>query len=199
MSNQICAVTESLALRSDTKWNKSHLSWYVSQQFQGAARAGVSGTLDECCDIVSGVCGLSFEQSQNQRSADILVIPAAIDGPGKALADAMLPPVRQSVIRLDVAESWTLKIEGRRRDILLKAVMLHELGHSLGMGHDANGSDAVMAPIYNPAMVLWRPRDVARLVKLYGEPKRERPKDDDGRKLIDPKSIIIPGYRVVPE
>ena len=44
---------------------------------------------------------------------------------------------------------------------------LHEAGHALGLGHEPPGSNAVMAPVYNPAWTGLLPLDVQAIQRLY--------------------------------
>ena len=49
----------------------------------------------------------------------------------------------------------------------------HELGHSLGLGHDDAGAPAVMRPTYTASLPREQERDIARMVGL-GYRRREK-------------------------
>jgi len=90
------------------------------------------------------------------------------DGPGKILAHTFYPsPVVAEPlagdIHLDADEAWH-----QGSDIDLFSVVLHELGHSLGLGH-ADSPNAVMYPYYRRVAALST-ADIAALQTLYAAP-----------------------------
>ena len=94
--------------------------------------------------------------------------PYPFDGLGKTLAHTFYPsPPNQEPLAGDVhfddAEGWRIGA-----DTDLYSVALHELGHSLGLGHsDLPG--AVMYPFYRRAETLT-PEDVRAILGLYAPP-----------------------------
>jgi predicted Zn-dependent protease len=135
-------------------------------------------------DKWADVCGLEFKESSGSQDADILIITKRLDGPGGTLADAQLPPGdnRQLLMRLD-NEAYTLTDNpSTGKQIDLGRVLLHEGGHTIGIGHLSSGN--VMQPSYS-RLVELELGDIKAAEFLYG--KNTAPDDPDP----DPKDIVI--------
>ena len=139
--------------------------------------------------------GLEFKRlpAAESESADLVIgwsdhsktNEKKFDGPGGKLAEA-----DKSSIQLDSAEQWLLHgvgwaghIHGARTELekgaspgfCLAPVLLHEIGHSLGLTHDVKDQSEVMAPHYDAEKVILTPRDKERVRTAYGvaEPSAE--------------------------
>jgi len=99
--------------------------------------------------------------------------PSKFDGPGGKLADA-----DATKIVFDSSERWMLhgggwtenrsvKEEAAGPAFFLGPVLLHEIGHALGLVHSSVPTD-VMAPYYEPDRVKLTDRDKARVRAVYG-------------------------------
>lgn len=86
------------------------------------------------------------------------------DGRGGVLAHTFYPPPNAEPIagdlHLDIEESWRIGL-----DVDLYSVVLHELGHALGLGHN-DDPNSVMYPYYRRVNAL-RPADITEIRKLY--------------------------------
>lgn len=91
------------------------------------------------------------------------------------LADGTTNPKDQ---RYDSAERWTVGPPARGL-ISLVVVAIHEIGHVLGLTHDAERAAAIMRPFYDPSIPLPTARDFDRLAAL-GYPRRPAPPPTPG-------------------
>lgn len=97
-----------------------------------------------------------------------------IDGPANVLAEAYLAngTLDPKPLRFDSSERWTPGAPAANL-VSLPTVACHELGHSLGLSHDAPQALAVMRPSYTAAIPREQERDVGRAVQL-GYKRREK-------------------------
>jgi hypothetical protein len=116
------------------------------------------------------VCKVQPREVTSARSARVLVTARSIDGPGSILAECELPGGQAQVrLWLDTNEEWSTQIPAVRA-IIMADVLWHELGHALGIGHAPQGSANIMAPIYNPAVMVPGPWDIEQAQERYGRP-----------------------------
>lgn len=92
--------------------------------------------------------------------------PYPFDGPGGTLAHGFYPPPMNleplaGDLHLDDDENWQIGA-----DVDVFSIALHELGHSLGLGH-SDDPDAVMFPYYRRVTGLAGP-DILAIDQLYG-------------------------------
>ncbi|KAB0794492.1 hypothetical protein PPYR_11331 [Photinus pyralis] len=94
---------------------------------------------------------LSFTRVYNESEADIVSYFGShnhgdgypFDGPDGTLAHAFFPD--DGDIHFDLSEKWDL--EGKEGFYDFYSVAIHELGHSMGLGH-SNVKEAIMYPAY---------------------------------------------------
>lgn len=144
----------------------TELTWYYHAETAPASvqPSDVVSAMQFATAAWSSVCNVRFRCVDRPELARIHVYFAPIDGRWYTLAQAQLPTGQadaSNTLELDPAEAWTSE--------MLDGVILHELGHSIGLEHDEPGSDAVMAPVYTGRRQLTS-RDASRAVALYGPP-----------------------------
>ncbi|XP_059919867.1 matrix metalloproteinase-17b isoform X1 [Gadus macrocephalus] len=96
------------------------------------------------------------------------------DGPGGAVGHAFFPsdPRRAGVVHLDSEEDWSFRKPGSEGTDLF-TVLVHEVGHALGLAHSSDRR-SVMRPYYlgpagDPLGYSLGPRDRERITDLYGK------------------------------
>lgn len=99
------------------------------------------------------------------NGAHVVMRFGTIDGPSKVLAWSHLSDGTLSVKQqlYDAGEAWETQIS-------LLAVGAHEIGHVLGLDHDAANAKALLKPTYDPAIKYPQQRDVQRMITLGYQP-----------------------------
>jgi hypothetical protein len=183
------------------RWPHKKITWAVLSQLPGvsladfrAAAEWAMGRWAAVCDISPAEVGRIFNPPVRNRAkqadglkirpttaANITLSAVNLGGPGGVLADSMLPcgATARSTMRqrYDTSELWHAG-EGKPPNgrVSLRAVVLHELGHALGIDHLApNGPTGVMQPYYRDDVLDLLPPDVEQAVRRYGEPKTKPP------------------------
>lgn len=111
------------------------------------------------------------------------------DGPGQILAHAFFPGSgRGGDVHFDIEEMWTLWDEDVGTSLF--SVAIHELGHSLGIGHSSQ-KDSVMYAWYQSNKFELQSDDINAINSVYGvKPKYKFAP-------LDPKYRIYPSRPVV--
>lgn len=97
--------------------------------------------------------------------AQIVMRFGPIDGPNGTLAWSHLSDgtMSQKQQLYDAGEAWETRFS-------LLAVAAHEIGHVLGLDHDAKNANALMRPTYDPNIRAPQSRDVQRMLALGYKP-----------------------------
>jgi predicted Zn-dependent protease len=114
-------------------------------------------------------CGISFQYAARNTTANITARSGAIDGPGRTLAWSHLPCGANETSALsqlyDAGETWPSRA-------YLTAVMVHELGHAIGLDHSQDVRD-IMYPSMRPNVMALGPGDIAQGQRRYGLPRQQ--------------------------
>jgi hypothetical protein len=135
-----------------------HLRWWLDPgaKFGKVASEQAAEALAWALGRWGAVCAVTSERAPDYAGASLRVTSGPVDGPARVLAYAEVAGVR---LVCDDAEDWGGRIDLRR-------VLLHEVGHILGIGHIAAGN--LMAPVYSDQIADLQPGDVAEAVARYG-------------------------------
>jgi len=105
-------------------------------------------------------------------------------------ASATQPEAAAGNIHLDADETWVINNGAAVPNIDVQSIILHELGHSLGLGHSAvNG--ATMAPLYFAPLRTLSQDDIDGILQLYA-PAGQGPGPGPGV-VPEPASLILVG------
>ncbi|KAL1131422.1 hypothetical protein AAG570_011039 [Ranatra chinensis] len=124
------------------------------------------------------------------------------DGEGGVLAHAFAPRPQIDCIEihLDSSEKWNFNIlpspsdHNNYEEVNLYAVLIHEIGHTLGLGHSAH-KDAIMYPYYSAAKRKLGDDDEYIIQALYGQNKRRRTFKTSSVQPLppsDPPTAVLP-------
>lgn len=154
------------------RWNqKRELKWSIAERVAGITIeqqiADTGWALDQWSEASNGF--FTFQRIDNTALADIVLTTRRIDRPGGVLAEMQLPPGddRQLVGWMDTAEQW-------KQAGFYRAVILHELGHAMGLDHITNQL-AVLNPTLNMALKGLQAADVQSLLAIYSEAANYHP------------------------
>jgi hypothetical protein len=118
----------------------------------GLTSKAVHDVLCQAWWVWSGVCGLSPLWVPRPEDAHVVVSFDVLDGPGLVLGSTTSPAGTwdQRTLVLDAGETWLVDGPTTPGAFELGRVVLHEIGHAIGIPHLPAGN--AMAPVYDPAM-----------------------------------------------
>lgn len=149
------------------RWPMKDISYYHDVSLPGMTPEQVIQAYDVAFAQWAEVCDIEPKRVERKEVANIYARSGRgkkhnLDDRGGTLAWSELPCDVSTHIQLDQmfdeAEDWSFN--------MAVAVMCHELGHALGLGHLNFG--ALMAPYYDPNVTKPQQEDIEEITKLYG-------------------------------
>ncbi|XP_045411378.1 macrophage metalloelastase [Lemur catta] len=173
-------------------WKKRYITYRINNYTPDMRREDIDYAIQKAFQVWSNVTPLKFRKI-NTGEADIMILFAhgahgdysAFDGRGGVIAHAFGPGAGiGGDTHFDEAEIWTKNSRGTN----LFLVAVHELGHSLGLGHSKDPK-AIMFPTYGYLdLNTFRlsADDIRGIQSLYGGPEEHQPVPNPD----NPKSAI---------
>lgn len=121
--------------------------------------------------VADGNVGFGASQASGGHLGDIRIGAINFDGPSGILAHAYQPGTESIFgaggtiagdVHIDVDEDWVHGFD-------LATVLLHEFGHSLGLGHSTD-MNSIMYPYYLGMRLTLGTDDIAGIQSIYGPP-----------------------------
>ncbi|XP_006834016.1 PREDICTED: macrophage metalloelastase [Chrysochloris asiatica] len=162
-------------------WKKRHITYRIQNYTPDMAHEDVNYSIQKAFQVWSSVTPLKFTKI-HAGVADIMISFASrahgdfhpFDGRSGVLAHAFAPGDNiGGDAHFDEDEFWTKSYNG----INLFLVAVHEIGHSLGLGH-SNDSKAIMFPNYryfDTNTFSLSTDDIRGIQSLYGGPEKHHP------------------------
>lgn len=162
-------------------WQQRDLTYRLANCPAELACTQAQLAVREAVETWDAVSGLTLNEVQ--EGGDIVITwesrdhgdRNSFDGPGGLVAHAAYPYGSGSYaldgdVHFDNAENWVVgdRVAPYPREIHLKTVALHEIGHALGLPH-ATKVSAMMWPVYSGIRQIT-PDDIAAIQVLYGPP-----------------------------
>lgn len=161
------------------KWSQPVVTWTIQQHPSQFQREDYAAIIESCFREIMDACGF-VAQKATGNSANIVFLTERIDGRGGTLAYAELAgfgdtsrDVRRVVA--DSGEAWAHHTGAPRTNAMpIRRVVLHELLHALGIGHEESQEPALMDPTVSNIQKLQR-WDIDQLQARYGKPQGTSP------------------------
>lgn len=176
-------------------WEKRQLTYYLANWSPKVNQSKMEEAAEKAFEAWAKYSRLKFKRVFDP-SADIIIAFGSyyhgdrypFDGPGNILAHAFYPYEENSFggdIHFDNEENWIENAETMDKGVDFLSVLIHELGHSLGLAHSPVYS-SLMFPYYKgttPAQLDYD--DILAMYQMY----ISRPLIENGEKELDQSTL----------
>ena len=140
------------------------------------SRAALREIVGRAAAIWSAAAPIRFREIDNAEQADIVI--GAQDGArGVAFTNVSrddsggpVSALTKATICLDPSERWSAGFDGDPRTYDLPRVLVHELGHAIGLDHQGRDTGIMGYAYIEQRDIALAPSDIAALTRLYGSP-----------------------------
>ena len=154
--------------RSSYRWNKKDLAYYIQSFVPNINRRDQEKIFRDCYNSWERACGLKFNRVHQKNAADIVIFASPIDGPGRVLAQAQLPPGDDRQLWCQIDSRDIFKKHGHNgAGVYLYNTFNHETGHNIGFDHSQT-SDDLMYFQYQDHIKNPQSGDIDRARDVYG-------------------------------
>lgn len=140
------------------------------------SRAVLREIVRRAAAVWSAAAPIRFREVDDAEQADIAI--GAQDGArGVAFTNVSrddrggpVSPLTKATICLDPSERWSAGFDGDPRTYDLPRVLVHELGHAIGLDHQGRDTGIMGYAYIEQRDIALAPTDIAALTRLYGPP-----------------------------
>lgn len=152
------------------RWSFGHYGETPFADEHAITESGYRALVRQAFDAWEAVADIDLVEVESSANTDISVSWAGIDGHGKAVGTTYYAyngtRMTDAAVYMDTAERWTDSGVYTAGKTNFYSVVLHEIGHTLGLGH-VEDEESIMNP-YTTATVELDDGDIAGIQALYG-------------------------------
>lgn len=198
-----CGISDALSIILElSQWkNKKKLLYKFESYLSLLSKSKQEEMFFNAVNSWQTVCGISFDITRTGYP-DIIINASALrreefGRSGGVLAWCELPQGddRQLNLKVDDSEIWT--DDYSKPGIYYEAVVCHEMGHGIGLGH-LQQPKQLMNPFYNPLLSKPQQFDIKEAFDRYGSSVTISPVIPKEYTMIVKGEINFDGYKLVP-